>query len=115
MASQPLGRPGSLRASGIRTRSDSDSIAWAMVPYNTTRAGDIPGGLGSKVLRDFVELNRGRLLIASAGGFWCQKGSVVSKIQLPNQYPGTAVILEINTSDKNSYDLASGPNPAEIW
>lgn len=109
------GIPGAVRSTGRVFRSAAEAIAWAMEPGNTTRQGDIPGGLGSKILREFVALNKGRLIIASGTGYWCQKGSVVQKSLLSHPFPGTAVILEINTSDKNKYDLVKAPRPEDIW
>lgn len=107
--------PGSLRESGIVQRSDAEAIDWAMVPGNTTRQGDIPGGLGSKVLREFVGLNGGKLLIVSGSGLWLQSSKGVLKEGLSHPFPGTIVLLEINTSDKNTYDLVGGPRANEIW
>jgi hypothetical protein len=110
------GIPGAVRKRfPDREFSDEDAIAWAMEPYNTTRQGDIPGGLGSKLLREFVALNQGRLAIASQGGYWCQTGKIVAKSSLSCPYPGTSVLLEINTADRNRYDLVSAPRPTEIW
>ena len=106
---------GSLRDSQIGPYSDDKAIVWAMEPYNTTRQGDIPGGLGSKVLREFIALNDGKLIVASSAGFWCQKGTKVMYASLPYAFPGTAVILEINTADRNKYDLANPPSPRDIW
>ncbi len=91
------------------------AIEWAMTPNNTTRKGDIPGGLGSKILRDFIEINRGRLFVVSEDGLWTQQGSHVSSEKLAFSFPGTFVILEIDTSDRRSYDLASAPDPRDIW
>jgi hypothetical protein len=110
------GIPGSVRAS-FRDRAfkDQEAIAWAMEDYNTTRQGDIPGGLGSKILRDFVRLNKGKLVIASNSGFWFQNGQDVRMHQLAFAFPGTAVLLEVNTSDKKSYDLITPPHPRDIW
>jgi len=107
--------PGSLKESGIVQRSDADAIDWAMVAGNTTRQGDIPGGLGSKVLREFIALNGGKLTIVSGAGFWVQSPKGVSKEALSHAYPGTIVVFEINTNDRNLYDLVGGPNAKEIW
>lgn len=107
--------PGAVRSTGRIFRTSVEAIAWAMEPGNTSRSGDIPGGLGSKLLREFVALNSGRLIIASGRGFWCQNGTVIQKSQLLYPFPGTAVILEINTADKNMYDLATAPRPQDIW
>jgi hypothetical protein len=109
------GIAGAVSSTGRRFANEARAIDWAMQPGNTSREGDIPGGLGSKILREFIALNGGRLIIASGAGFWCQKGNAVIKSPLPFAFPGTAVILEINTADKNKYDLVSAPNPRDIW
>jgi hypothetical protein len=106
---------GALRDSKIGPFPDDEAIAWAMEPYNTTRQGDIPGGLGSKILREFIQLNNGKLIVVSKAGFWCQKGAKVIKSVLPHSFPGTAVILEINTADTNKYDLINAPSAKDIW
>ncbi len=41
--------------------SAADAIRWATEGRNTTKAGKIPGGLGLKLLREFVTLNRGKI------------------------------------------------------
>ena len=41
----------------------SAAIEWAMKGRNTTRSGDVPGGLGLKILKEFIQLNGGRLSI----------------------------------------------------
>jgi hypothetical protein len=110
------GIPGSLKAS-LRDKAfaDPQAIEWAMQDYNTTRQGDIPGGLGSKILRDFIALNKGKLVVVSNGGFWCQDGKGVTLSRLGHAFPGTAVLLEVNTADTQSYDLVSAPSPRDIW
>ncbi|SFH69645.1 STAS domain-containing protein [Bradyrhizobium sp. cf659] len=107
--------PGSLREAGIVRSSDAAAIDWAMAPGNTTRRGDIPGGLGSKVLRDFIGVNGGKITIVSGAGLWMQTGKGVTQGRLTHPFPGTSVVLEINTSDKNLYDLVGGPKAEEIW
>lgn len=106
---------GCLRDSRIGEMEDHHAISWAMEPLNTTRQGDIPGGLGSKILREFIQLNGGKLIVASRSGFWCQKGHKVVSALMPNIFPGTAVVLEINTSDRNKYDLVNAPSANNIW
>ncbi|MBB6407669.1 ATP-binding protein [Mesorhizobium sangaii] len=109
------GIDGSLKHAGIPYGNAADAINWAMTMNNTTRQGDIPGGLGLKLLCEFVGKNGGRLTIVSGSGYWCQNGSVVEKSVLRKRFPGTSVILEISTSDKNKYDLARAPRPEDIW
>ncbi|MBR1235734.1 hypothetical protein [Bradyrhizobium sp. AUGA SZCCT0182] len=106
---------GSLRESGIVRHSDSEAIEWAVISGNTTRQGDIPGGLGLKVLRDFIRMNSGKLTIVSGSGLWSQSHKGVIKERLTQPFPGTSVVLEINTSDEHQYDFVDGPNPTEIW
>ncbi|TAV53080.1 ATP-binding protein [Rhizobium leguminosarum] len=109
------GVDGSLKAAGIAYRSPEDAIDWAMQSNNTSRQGDIPGGLGLKLLRDFIELNGGSLLVTSNGGVWRQSGSQVQKSRLRNPFPGTSVVFEIKTDDEHVYDLKSSPDPRDIW
>lgn len=109
------GVSGSLRAAGLHFPSTSDAIDWAMQMNNSARSGDIPGGLGLGILKEFVKLNGGGLLVCSHDGYWELRGNQVSKRDLGGIFPGTAVSLEINTSDTRSYHMASRVNPNEIW
>lgn len=92
-----------------------EAIDWAMEGRNTTKTGSIPGGLGLKLLREFIRLNRGRIQVVSFTGYWeqCTDGSVVKKT-LPSPFPGTVVNIEINTADTHSYALAS-EQPEELF
>lgn len=110
-----VGIEGSLRKAGIPIKGPAEAIDWAMQSNNTSRQGDIPGGLGLRLLRDFVEANDGVLTVASLEGVWTQSGSDVLKRTMRRPFPGTAVILEINTSDKKRYDLKRAPDPRNIW
>ncbi|MCJ2080667.1 ATP-binding protein [Methylobacterium sp. J-090] len=98
-----------------RALSPAEAIAWAMEPYNTTRQGDVPGGLGSKVLREFIEENGGRITVVSAGGLWQQHGALVSRRHLAAPYPGTAVLLEMKTIAALPHRPVEIPDPNNIW
>ena len=93
----------------------SAAIAWAMERNNTTRVGDIPGGLGLDILRDFIKLNGGRLIVASEAGYWCQRGEFVEMTDLAFPYPGTSIVMEIDCSDQNRYELSKPTDPNDIW
>lgn len=80
-----------------------EAIKWAMRGSNTTRSGDIPGGLGLKILKDFVKLNKGQLTIVSHNGLWQLRANELKTGLLKAPFPGTTVTLEINTSDSNKY------------
>ncbi len=84
------------------------AIDWAMRDRNTTKQGDVPGGLGLKILREFIRLNGGKLQIVSTDGYWEQlsKGKVVKR-QLPFPFPGSIVNIEINSADQKSYILST--------
>jgi hypothetical protein len=92
----------------LNARMNSDkAILWALEEGHTTRKGEVPGGLGLKLLREFVALNRGRIQIVSDRGYWeCEAGNEIVK-RLNHAFPGTVVNLEINTADTHSYCLSS--------
>lgn len=87
--------------------SAQDAIKWAMTEGNTTRKGDNPGGLGLKLLKAFIQLNKGNLQIVSDDGYY--KFSVLGEefSQLSSPIQGTCVNIEINTQDESSYSLQS--------
>lgn len=96
--------------------SAAEAIDWAMNGSNTTKRGPIPGGLGLKLLREFISLNQGKIQIISDLGYWEQKtdGHVDSR-NLPFAFPGTIVNIEINTADQKSYMLSSEKIPDNIF
>jgi len=92
---------------GLKLPAD-DAIHWAMEGNNTTKRGPIPGGLGLKLLREFIRVNNGRLQIVSDLGYWDQHpDGKVEKAVMPHRFPGTIVNIEINTADQKSYILSS--------
>ncbi len=81
-----------------------ETIKWAVDENNTTKVGDTPGGLGLKVIRDFLRLNHGKIQIVSAEGFWHQnyKNTILAQ-NLSNSFPGTVVNIEVNLNDTAYY------------
>lgn len=94
------------RELGIKMRSD-EAIEWALSGGNTTRKGPVPGGLGLKLLKDFITMNGGRLQIVSDRGYWEMHAGKVSSSRMAASFPGTAVNITINTADTKSYKLVS--------
>jgi len=89
------------------------AIDWAVEGNNTTKQGQIPGGLGLKLLREFIGRNQGRLQIVSDQGYWEQQGDqTIESRSMRYLFPGTVVNLEINTADNASYMLSSERPPA---
>jgi len=91
------------------------AIEWATEGHNTTKRGPIPGGLGLKLLGEFIELNRGQIQIVSDAGYWCRNDAKISIYQLEHAFPGTVVSLEINTADTRSYALSSELSAENIF
>ena len=69
-------------------------------------SGPIPGGLGLKLLREFVRLNEGRIQIVSDRGYWECDTNGENAVRMEQSFPGT-VVLEINTADTKSSYLKS--------
>lgn len=87
------------------------AIAWAMEENTTTRSGDIPGGLGLAILKEFVELNRGRLTIFSDYGYWNLSAAGIKMLDLKSRFPGAFINLEVDFSDPNIYVLDGEVDP----
>lgn len=91
------------------------AIVWATSDRNTTKRGPIPGGLGLKLLCEFVTLNGGRMQIVSDIGYWSLEKGKVQTALLSVPYPGTVVNVEINTADRRSYALTSEVKETDIF
>ena len=91
------------------------AIAWATDGQNTTKRGQIPGGLGLKLLREFISLNGGRIQIVSASGYWALERDKVTMREMMYRFPGTVVSIEIDTADKRSYKLSSEISEKDIF
>lgn len=102
------------RGTGQEKRAD-EAIMWATEGRNTTKRGAIPGGLGLKLLREFIELNKGVLRIVSDCGYWELREGLVRTCLLDHPFPGTVVNIEINTSDQQSYALASELSESDVF
>ena len=87
--------------------SPEEAIDWATKKYNTTRQGEVPGGLGLTLLCEFIDLNGGCIQIVSDAGYWrrSEKETTVKPLDYP--FPGTVTSLDINTADQSAYALSS--------
>jgi hypothetical protein len=92
-----------------------ESIVWAVEEGNTTKTGNIPGGLGISLIRDFLTLNEGKIQIISSDGFWEEKIGLNFAKKMDYRFLGTIVNLEFNLNDKKTYILASEINPQDIF
>ncbi|MEI6820836.1 MAG: ATP-binding protein [Bacteroidota bacterium] len=82
-----------------------DAIKWALAANNTTKpiSKNIPGGLGFKIIKDFVELNKGKIQIVSGNGYWEYSNKVESFRDFPKSFQGTIVNIEFNLDDTSIY------------
>ncbi len=95
--------------------SSEEAIVWATEAHNTTKRASVPGGLGLKLLGEFIELNGGCIRIVSDDGYWEKKKNDILTARLSHPFPGTVVSLEINTADTSSYSLASEMEVDDIF
>lgn len=95
--------------------SDEDALAWALRSGNTTKRGALPGGVGLKFLKDFVVRNGGALDIASGRAHYRYAAGRETFRALPGIFPGTAVNVEIDTRDTQSYALDGEVSPESIF
>jgi hypothetical protein len=85
--------------------SGSEAIEWALQAGNTTKTANIPGGLGLNIMFEFIQLNKGKVQIVSADGFWeYRKEKRVTKL-FNDSFPGTIVNIEFNLNDNAYYSL----------
>lgn len=92
-----------------------EAITWATQGRNTTKRGQIPGGLGLKLLGEFIDLNGGCIQIVSDAGYWQRANGKTITARLSQPFPGTVVSMEINTADTKSYALSSELSEANIF
>lgn len=92
-----------------------EAIDWATRDNNTTKQANIPGGLGLKLLREFIDLNDGCLQIVSDAGYWCRKNQRTTMDRLGHPFPGTVVNVEIDVADQRFYALKSELTASDIF
>ncbi len=97
--------------------TSKEAIRWTLQENNTTKktTEGRPGGLGLKLIKEFITLNGGKILIVSDSGYWCFHDNKESLRTLCKSFPGTIVNIEINTADKRSYCLAEEVDPNSIF
>lgn len=95
--------------------SGSEAIEWALAYGNTTKTGNIPGGLGLDIIFEFIKLNKGKIQIVSSDGYWeYRNGETESKL-FDKPFPGTIVNIEFNLDDKDSYRLTEEVSLEDIF
>lgn len=95
---------------GVDTILGTEAINWAVSGNNTTKPkeNNIPGGLGLKLIKEFISLNKGKIQIVSADGYWeMSKDKKNETKSFEEEFPGTIVNIEFNLDDKDFYYLKS--------
>lgn len=85
--------------------SGTDTILWAVKENNTTKPvdGNIPGGLGFKLIQDFIKVNKGKIQIVSADGYWQYVRGEFFTANFAREFPGTIINIEFKLSDSTIY------------
>lgn len=81
------------------------TIDWAMGYGNTTKTGNISGGLGLDLINRFIKLNNGKIQVVSSDGYWELRKGITKKLPFNKPFLGTVVNLEFNLDDTNIYQL----------
>ena len=83
--------------------SGSETIQWAIVRGNSTKQE--VGGLGLGIIFDFINLNKGKIHIVSADGYYEFSNGQETIKTLSNPFEGTLVNLTFDLTDKHHYYL----------
>ena len=81
------------------------AIEWAVRDKQTTK--NLPGGIGLAVLKEFVQMNQGKMQIISNDGFYQYDGQEEVLKLFNGEFKGTIVNLQFNTNDISNYVLKS--------
>jgi anti-anti-sigma regulatory factor len=96
-----------MKSHGRTSMSGPETISWAIKKGNTTKTGNISGGLGLDLVLEFLRLNNGKIQIISSDGYWeYRRGQIETKI-LNEVFNGTIVNIEFNLDDQSYYQLKS--------
>ena len=83
--------------------SGSETIQWAIVRGNSTKQE--VGGLGLGIIFEFIKLNKGKIHIVSADGYYEFSNGQETTKTLSNPFEGTLVNLTFDLKDKHHYYL----------
>ncbi|OQY12225.1 MAG: ATP-binding protein [Desulfobacteraceae bacterium 4572_19] len=103
------------RYTGKPKLNSCKAIEWAMTEGNTTKTGNQPGGLGLKLIKDFIQMNVGKIQVVSRFGYYEFSANGESIQKMNNDFPGTCINIEINTEDRGSYCLKSELKSEDIF
>ena len=94
-----------LKRNGKPMKTGPQAIDWAVQKGNTTKTGNISGGLGLDLVLEFLKLNNGKIQIVSSDGYWEYRNGKIEMMKLDEVFNGTIVNIEFNLEDPNYYQL----------
>ncbi|MDR0573276.1 MAG: ATP-binding protein [Tannerella sp.] len=94
--------------------SATQAIQWAVKDKNTTKE-TISGGIGLALLKEFIDLNKGKMQIVSDAGYYEFGDRGVVTESFAGRFPGTIVNLQFCTDDTHKYALKSEININDIF
>ncbi len=103
------------RYTGKSKLPSTKAIEWAMTEGNTTKNGKQPGGLGLKLIKDFIQMNKGKIQVVSRFGYYEFSNQKEFIQKMNNDFPGTCINIEINTEDSKNYYLKSELKSEDIF
>ncbi|WP_165175257.1 ATP-binding protein [Desulfovibrio sp. ZJ369] len=115
IADAGIGIPENVRRYTRTQISACDAIQWALQEGNTTKTGNQPGGLGLKLIKDFININKGIIHIVSQSGYYTFSAIEESIQDMQLDFSGTCINIEINTADTSSYCLQSELTNEDIF
>ncbi|MCI8972215.1 MAG: hypothetical protein HFH79_01285 [Lachnospiraceae bacterium] len=80
-----------------------NSLEWAILPGNSTKTSEAPGGLGFSTLLSFLKLNNGYFTLISDKELYELQPEQESFSSLASPFPGTIVTITINLTDNQLY------------
>lgn len=111
-----VGIPKNVRKiNGLDQLTAAETIDWATRENHTTKRGKVPGGLGLKLIKEFIDKNGGTLQIVSDFGIWEFSGGSPRLALMKHPFPGTFVRIWINTADTKSYEMTSERKNFDIF
>lgn len=83
----------------------NNSLKWAILPGNSTKASEAPGGLGFSTILEFLKFNSGRFTLISGKELYELRPNKEYFDTLTLPFPGTIVTITINLKDNQLYFL----------
>lgn len=115
IADAGIGIPENVRRYRKMKISSCRAIQWAMQEGNTTKTGNQPGGLGLNLIKEFININKGMIQFVSQSGYYTYSAKKECILDMPLDFPGTCINIEINTADSSRYCLQSELKSEDIF